>query len=238
VSVLFTSDLHLDGSRPETIERFVDFVRHDARHADALYILGDLFEAWVGDDDTDPPMKPVVEALKSLHKAGVPCAVMHGNRDFLLGRRFAVATGCDLLGDYETVELFGERVLLTHGDLLCTDDTRYQALRAMVRNPAWQHDFLAKPLADRKAVADKLRGMSRAETASKPEEIMDVNADAVESTMRQFGVRYLLHGHTHRPAVHDLTVDGAAAKRIVLGAWHERGSVVRWNRDGFRLETL
>jgi len=237
MTLLFTSDLHLHGSHPETIERFLAFVRDEARHAEGLYILGDLFEAWIGDDDTDPPLKPVIEALKSLHKAGVPCSVMHGNRDFLLGRRFAAATGCALLDDYETIDAFGERVLLTHGDLLCTDDTRYMSLRTMLRDPDWQRDFLGKPLTARRAVAEELRGVSQAETSEKPESIMDVNAAAVEETMRRFDVRLLLHGHTHRPAVHDLTVGGSAAKRIVLGAWHDEGWVVRWDADGFRLET-
>ncbi|MBN1240332.1 MAG: UDP-2,3-diacylglucosamine diphosphatase [Gammaproteobacteria bacterium] len=237
MALLFTSDLHLEGSRPETTERFVEFVRERARHADALYILGDLFEAWIGDDDTDPRLKPVIEALKSLHRAGVPCAIMHGNRDFLIGRRFAAATGCRLLGDYETIDAFGQRVLLTHGDLLCTDDSRYQSLRAMLRDPDWQRDFLGKPLGERRTVAEELRGVSRSETASKPEDIMDVNPAAVEAAMRRFDVRHLLHGHTHRPAVHDLTVEGGAAKRIVLGAWHQQGWFVRWDEHGFTLET-
>ena len=235
---LFTSDLHLDGSRPESIRRFLTFVRDEALEADALYILGDLFEAWIGDDDTDPPMKPVIAALAELHKAGVPCRIMHGNHDFLIGRRFASATGCELLGDYETLDLYGERVLLTHGDLLCTDDTRYMALRATVRDPAWQRGFLAKPLDERRAIADKIRAVSRDESAEKSNEIMDVNPTAVEETMQRFGVRRLLHGHTHRPAVHELTVDGAPAQRIVLGAWHERGPVLRWDETGFRVELL
>ena len=238
MALLFTSDLHLDSSRPESISRFLTFIYNEALEADALYILGDLFEAWIGDDDTDPPMKPVVEALAALHKAGVPCRIMHGNHDFLIGRRFALATGCELLGDYETVDLFGERVLLTHGDLLCTDDTRYMELRATIRDPDWQREFLAKPLDERRAIADKIRSISRDESAEKSTEIMDVNPEAVEQTMRRFGVRRLLHGHTHRPAVHDLTVDGAPAQRIVLGAWHERGYILRWDEAGFRVGLL
>jgi UDP-2,3-diacylglucosamine hydrolase len=238
MATLFISDLHLDAGQPDAIERFLRFVRTDARNADALYVLGDLFEAWIGDDDTDPALKPVVAALASLYKAGVPCFVMHGNRDFLLGRRFALATGCRLLGDHETVDVGGERVLLMHGDLLCTDDAPYQALRVMVRDEKWQRDFLAKPLAERRALASEMRQRSRSETAAKPEEIMDVNPAAVEAAMRRFQVRHLLHGHTHRPAVHDVDVAGAPGKRIVLGAWHDGGTVVRWDASGFRLEAI
>jgi UDP-2,3-diacylglucosamine hydrolase len=238
MAVLFTSDLHLDADHPETIERFLSFIHDEALRCEALYILGDLFEAWVGDDDTDPHMKPVVQAIAALHRAGVPCAIMHGNRDFLLGRRFASATGCRLLGDYETLEVSGQRVLLTHGDLLCTDDAPYQSLRAMVRDPDWQRAFLAKPLSERKALADEMRRRSRTETAAKAEDIMDVNQTTVEATMGRFGVSRLLHGHTHRPAVHEFELNGEPAKRIVLGAWHDQGHVVRWDEDGFALETF
>lgn len=235
---LFTSDLHLDGGRPETTDLFLRFLREEARYAEALYILGDLFEAWVGDDDDDPHLEPIVAGLASLTAAGVPCWIMRGNRDFLLGRDFARATGCTLLDDYETIELYGERVLLTHGDLLCTDDVGYMEMRATVRDPAWQRDFLARPLSERKAIAEDLRRRSRTETAAKPEDIMDVNRRAVEETMRRFGVRCLLHGHTHRPAVHELTVAGEPAERIVLGAWHEHGHVLRWDERGRRVELL
>jgi UDP-2,3-diacylglucosamine hydrolase len=239
MALLFISDLHLDGARPDTIDRFLAFVAGRARGVETLYILGDLFEAWIGDDDTDPSMKPVIAALASLHKAGIPCAVMHGNRDFLLGRRFQCATGCRLLEDYESIDLGGgERLLVTHGDLLCTGDAEYMALRRTVRDPAWQRNFLAKPLAERRELADRLRNMSRAETAAKPEDIMDVSQAAVEETMRRFGVRRLLHGHTHRPGVHEFRLDGAPATRVVLGAWHERGHAALWDGREFRLESF
>jgi UDP-2,3-diacylglucosamine hydrolase len=174
-------------------------------------------------------------ALARLRDAGVACAVMHGNRDFLLGARFAAVTGCRLLGDFEKIVVQNEPLLLTHGDLLCTDDTRYMALRAQLRNPDWQRAFLAKPLAERRAIAADLRKMSASEIAAKAEDIMDVNQATVERTMRDFGVRRLLHGHTHRPAVHRFEIDGAPATRIVLGAWHDGVSVVRWDASGFRL---
>jgi len=236
VTVLFISDLHLDAGRPETISRFTNFIEHRAMRARELYILGDLFEAWIGDDEDDPRITPVIDALARLTRAGVPAAVMHGNRDFLLGRRFCATTGCRLLGDYERIEIHGDPVLLTHGDLLCTDDTRYMTLRATMRDPTWQQDFLAKPLAERRAIAADLRRLSATEIAAKPDDIMDVNQATVEETMRRFEVNLLLHGHTHRPAVHRFSLDGRPAARIVLGAWHEQSSIVSWEASGFRLE--
>jgi UDP-2,3-diacylglucosamine hydrolase len=238
VTTLFISDLHLDAGEPETIRRFVTFVERQARAASGLYILGDLFEAWVGDDEDDPRLEPVQAALAGLTRGGVPCAVMHGNRDFLIGPRFCAATGCRLLGDYERVDLYGSTVLLTHGDLLCTDDTRYMSLRGTLRNPAWQRDFLAKPLAERRKVAADLRQLSAAEIAAKSYDIMDVNQATVEQVMREHGVSLLLHGHTHRPAIHRFLLDGRPAVRIVLGAWYEQASVLRWDERGYWLDTL
>jgi UDP-2,3-diacylglucosamine hydrolase len=237
VSVLFVSDLHLDAARPEGIREFVDFVGTQACTAERVYILGDLFEAWIGDDDDEPGLVPVVEALAGLTGAGVACHLMHGNRDFLLGSRFAAASGCRLLGDYETIDVYDERVLLTHGDLLCTDDVAYMNLRATVRDPAWQRSFLAKPLAERRRLAAELRARSKSEVAAKPEDIMDVNAATVAETMRRHGVCVLLHGHTHRPAIHEFSLDGTPAKRIVLGAWDHGPSIGRWTRLGFELSS-
>jgi len=238
VTTLFISDLHLDAGEPEAIRRFVNFVATEARAARALYILGDLFEAWVGDDEDDPQLAPVQAALTDLTRAGVPCALMHGNRDFLIGPKFCAATGCRLLGDYERVHLYGSTVLLTHGDLLCTDDTRYMSLRGTLRNPAWQRDFLAKPLAERRKIAAELRQLSAAEIASKSYDIMDVNQSTVESVMREHDVSLLLHGHTHRPAIHNFELDGKPAARIVLGAWYEHASIIRWDDHGYSLDTL
>ena len=238
MTALFISDLHLDAERPDCTEQFLEFMRTEARAASALYILGDLFEAWIGDDDTDPAHAPIIAALAELRRDNVPCYFMHGNRDFLIGKRFAAATGCVLLDDWHVIEMSGQRAVLTHGDLLCTDDTSYQELRKMVRDPAWQRKFLAKPLDERRAIVTDLRERSKTETAAKPAEIMDVNQAAVESALRQHGVRILLHGHTHRPAVHELVADDAPATRIVLGDWHTGGSVLRWDETGFSLETL
>jgi len=237
VATLFISDLHLDAGRPGCVERFLAFVAEHATRAERLYVLGDLFEVWIGDDDDDPKLRPIIDALARLTASGVACAVMHGNRDFLLGERFAAATGCRLLGDYERIDVNGEPVLLTHGDLLCSDDVDYQKLRTLVRGERWQREFLAKPVAERRAIAAALRAKSMTETAMKPEDIMDVNQRTVEQAMRDAGVRTLVHGHTHRPAVHRFTLDGRPATRIVLGAWHDAPTVAWWDRDGFRLET-
>lgn len=238
MTTLFISDLHLDVDRPTSIARFLDFMQREARHASALYILGDLFEAWIGDDDTNPGYAPIIAVLADLKLSGVPCFFMHGNRDFLIGKRFATATGCTLLAENEVVEIEGDRVLLTHGDLLCTDDKPYMALRAVVRDPAWQREFLAKPPAERRRIADDLRSKSQTAIAAKSEEIMDANQSAVEAAMRRHDVSILLHGHTHRPAVHTFSIDGRDATRIVLGAWYDQGSVVRWDENGFDLATL
>jgi len=238
MTTLFISDLHLDVDRPASIARFLDFMQREARHASALYILGDLFEAWIGDDDTNPDYAPIIAALADLKLVGVPCFFMHGNRDFLIGKRFATATGCRLLAENAVVEIERDRVLLTHGDLLCTDDKPYMALRAVVRDPAWQREFLAKPPAERRRIADDLRSKSQTAIAAKSEEIMDVNQSAVEAAMRRHDVSILLHGHTHRPAVHTFSIDGQDATRIVLGAWYDHGSVVRWDENGFDLATL
>jgi len=238
VTALFISDLHLTAGDAETTRRFVEFMEGPARAARAVYILGDLFEAWIGDDDDDPRLEPIVAALRKLTDSGVACALMHGNRDFLLGQRFCEATGARLLGDYERVTLGGESVLLTHGDLLCTDDTRYMTLRAELRSKQWQRDFLARPLAERRQIASDLRQLSATEIAAKDEYIMDVNQAAVERTMRDHGVTLLVHGHTHRPAVHRFELDGRPAARIVLGAWYHDPSIVRWTDEGFALERL
>ena len=238
MTTLFISDLHLDSERPAGVRQFLEFVERDAMQAEALYILGDLFEVWIGDDDTHPGHSPIIEALATLKRRGVACFFMQGNRDFLVGKRFAAATGCRLLDEHEVVELEGTRVLLTHGDLLCTDDTPYLALRATVRDPQWQRSFLAKPLTQRRTIANELRDRSQQAIAGKPPEIMDVNQRTVEATMREHNVRVLLHGHTHRPGIHHFDLDGVQATRIVLGAWYEEGSVLRWGTDGYRLETL
>jgi UDP-2,3-diacylglucosamine hydrolase len=224
---LFISDLHLDESRPRLIAAFEEFLVGEARSAAALYILGDLFESYIGDDDDAPLNTHVERALRATSDAGVPVFFMHGNRDFLLGADYATRAGMTVLADPTVVELHGERVLLMHGDTLCTDDVEYQKFRALVRDPAWQRAFLAKPLAERRAFAAQARGESRKHTAVAKPEIMDVNQAAVERALREHDVRRLIHGHTHRPAIHHFDLDGAPAERSVLGDWYEQSSVLR-----------
>lgn len=238
MATLFISDLHLDPARPDITSQALAFLETETRDADALYILGDLFEAWVGDDDPEPEKRRVIAALKALTDGGLPCYFMRGNRDFLVGEGFAAASGCTLLEDPTIVELHGTRVMLMHGDTLCTDDHEYQAFRKMVRNPDWQRAMLSRPLVERLAIARQLRETSAASMAGKSMEIMDVNQGAVADAMRAHGVYTLLHGHTHRPAVHRFEVDGHDAVRIVLGDWYTQGSALSWDADGFVLQAL
>jgi UDP-2,3-diacylglucosamine hydrolase len=210
----------------------------EAREADALYILGDLFESWVGDDAADAHQCTAIAALKSLTDRGVPCFVMHGNRDFLLGARFCAMSGAQLLGDPVIVTLYGEPVLVMHGDALCTDDAAYQRLRATVRDPGWQRQFLALSVAARRSLAAAARVGSQAHTAALEYAIADVNPATVMTALRTAGTATLLHGHTHRPAIHALTVDGRACTRVVLGDWHDHGSLLRWDRGGPQLVAL
>jgi UDP-2,3-diacylglucosamine hydrolase len=238
MSTLFISDLHLEAGRPEIGEQFLAFLAGPAREADALYILGDLFEAWVGDDDPSPYYAGMKDALRELSSSGVAVHFMHGNRDFMIGERFAAETGVTLLPDPHPVELYGEKVLLSHGDYLCTDDVEYQKVRAMTRNPEWQAMMMSKSLEERLAFARQAREQSQARSASMTEEIADVNEDAVEAAIREHDVEILLHGHTHRPAVHPFHVDERPVHRIVLGDWYAQGSMVEWDEDGPRLEEL
>jgi UDP-2,3-diacylglucosamine hydrolase len=235
---LFVSDVHLDAGAPQTTEQFLGFLAREAARAEALYILGDLFEAWVGDDDEQPDNERVCRALKALTAGGVACFALHGNRDFLLGSGFSARTGCRLLSDPVIAQLDGERVLLTHGDALCTDDHAYQELRSIVRAPAWQRRFLALPRSARELLAHEARAGSRRHTARTVPYIMDVNGAAVAAAFRATQVRRMIHGHTHRPGVHDLELDGQAAQRIVLGAWHQQGSYLRYERGSYRLHEL
>lgn len=238
MATLFISDLHLDGGRPQITQLFCRFLAGQARQAEALYILGDLFEVWFGDDMVLPDYAGALDALAALHAAGVAVYVMHGNRDFLMGAEFAGQAGCTLLADPTVVDLYGQRTLLMHGDTLCTDDVEYQKFRAMVRNPAFQAEFLSHTPEQRIAIAKDYRARSKAETSMKPEDIMDVNQAAVEQALREAGVQRLIHGHTHRPGRHEFTLDGRAASRLVLGDWHDHGHVLVCDADGCRPETL
>lgn len=238
MTTLFISDLHLERRRPDITAQFLEFLDGEARQAEALYILGDLFESWLGDDDPDAHHALVKEALRLLVDDGIPVRFMHGNRDFLVGERFAEETLVELLPDPHRVDLYGRDVLLSHGDALCTDDLRYQEVRSITRNPGWQAMMLAKPLSERQAIAAQARADSRAHGGSIDPSISDVNQEAVLELMRSQGVRTLLHGHTHRPDVHHFELDGQPATRIVLGDWHKQGSVVRWDKSGPVLSAL
>jgi UDP-2,3-diacylglucosamine hydrolase len=225
---LFISDLHLSAERPAITELFLNFLSTEARRARALYILGDLFEYWVGDDAIDVDgYGPAVAGLRALTASGVPVYVMHGNRDFVMGEGFEHASGVKLLPDPTRIELYGVPTLLMHGDSLCTRDTEYMAFRKMTRDPQWLRAALAKPLAERRAMARQYREASQQSTADKAMEIMDVTPSEVENIMRDNRVYRLIHGHTHRPAQHIFTLDGAKAFRTVLGDWYEQGSVLR-----------
>ncbi|MBV7405436.1 UDP-2,3-diacylglucosamine diphosphatase [Enterobacter sp. ENT03] len=235
MATLFIADLHLQTEEPAITAGFLRFLAGTAREAEALYILGDLFEAWIGDDDPNPLHRQIAAALKALADAGVPVYFIHGNRDFLLGTRFARESGMTLLPEEKVLELYGKRLLILHGDTLCTDDAGYQAFRAKVHQPWLQKLFLALPLFIRMRIAAKMRADSTSANRTKSQAIMDVNPHAVVNVMENHQVQHLIHGHTHRPAIHTLTANGEPAYRYVLGAWHQEGSMVKVTADKIEL---
>lgn len=239
MATLFISDLHLDAERPAITELFGRFIDEEARRADALYILGDLFEAWVGDDDPSEAGAYVADKLRGLADAGVPVRFMRGNRDFLLGDAYARRAGVEILNDPAVISLHGKPVLLLHGDTLCSDDVAYQQFRTQTREPAWQRQFLAQPLDARLAFAQQARAASQAHQSGLKAQgamdaITDVSPATVEATFARYGVDTMIHGHTHRPMVHA----HEGGKRIVLGDWYEQGSVLRADAGGFQLSSL
>jgi len=238
LTTLFISDLHLDADRPEVTEQFLQFLQGEAVSANGLYILGDLFESWVGDDDPNAHYLKVKVGLRKLTNQGVPVYFMHGNRDFAIGERFAEETGVQLLPDPQVIDLYGENVLLSHGDAYCTDDVQYQVIRKMVRDPNWLAAMLKKPLGERLRFAAQARAASAAHGGAINEKIADVNQGAIEQALRRANVDTMVHGHTHRPGEHRFTVDGDPASRIVLGDWYSQGSVLRWDNEGPRLSVL
>jgi len=231
---LFVSDLHLDGTAPAAIGQFCRFLREDARGCAALYILGDLFETWIGDDDDEAARDIVCAALRELTASGTACFVLRGNRDFLLGAAFEQRTGATLLPDPSRLELGSIRAVISHGDLLCTGDHGYQQFRTLSRSDWFRNSFLLLPLATRRALASLARAKSREHTRQVRSTIMDVEADAVEKMLRCGDATLLIHGHTHRPGVHQHQVDGQSATRIVLGDWYDQGSCLMLDADGSR----
>lgn len=232
---LFISDLHLCAEQPHTTQLFLNFMRDTAPQAEALYILGDLFEYWAGDDDLDTPFhRTITAALGTLATQGTRIFIMHGNRDFLMDRQLAQACHATLLTDPTLLDLYGKPTLLTHGDILCTDDAQYQAFRLQVRNPEWRATFLAQPLPQRKAMIEQLRKMSESEKQGKSMDIMDVNPEAVAQMLRAHHYPRLIHGHTHRLALHRHVVDDNTCERWVLGDWHETGNTLLCDATGCR----
>ncbi|WP_287029365.1 UDP-2,3-diacylglucosamine diphosphatase [Pseudomonas sp. UBA6310] len=236
--ILLISDLHLEEQRPDITRAFLFFLQDRAAHADALYILGDFFEAWIGDDAMTPFQHRIAEALRQLSDGGTHIYLMHGNRDFMIGKAFCREAGCTLLADPSVVELQGERVLLMHGDSLCTRDIAYMRLRRWLRNPLVLFILRNLPLATRHRLGRKLRKESRMQTRQKAADIVDVTPDEVLRLMHEHGVKRLIHGHTHRPARHPLQVDGQPAERIVLGDWDAQGWALQIDAEGYRLDAF
>ena len=232
---LLLSDLHLAPERPSALAAFHRFAQGPARSAAAVYVLGDLFDAWIGDDQLrEPYARAIAEDLRGIVQSGVPVYVARGNRDFLLDERFLAASGAMLLPEHTIVDLGGIRTLLTHGDELCTDDIDYQRFRKWARNRSVQAPFRWLPYSVRRHVGLNLRQQSRAAIARKPEAILDVNQAAVEDTFRRLGVTRIIHGHTHRPARHALDVDGTRRERYVLADWHDDGQFLEVDANGVR----
>jgi len=235
MSTLFISDLHLDLNNPALIQLAVDFLSSTATQCDALYILGDLFNVWLGDDLIPNEFTPVIEQLQKLHQQGIKTYLMVGNRDFMMGIDFAQLAGCELLDDHCVIDLYGIKTLLLHGDTLCTDDIAYQRYRLWSRNKLLQWFFRHMPLKFRQNLADKIKQQSRQQKQTKSTMIMDVNADEVARIMIKFGVTQLVHGHTHRPAVHILKISDKPATRIVLGDWQNKVSYLQCDKKGSQL---
>jgi UDP-2,3-diacylglucosamine hydrolase len=237
--ILFISDLHISLEKPEITRRFLTFLRNRAPKAAAVYILGDLFDAWIGDDDLTPPNNKIRKQLKQLTDSGTRVYLQQGNRDFLLGKQFCRDTGVTLLDDYHVIDLCGTPTLLTHGDLLCTDDLSYQAFRAKSHTQEWQQSVLSKPLLLRLFAARWYRIRSHFHKRKKSQGIMDVNQDTVFKVMHDHNSLRLIHGHTHRPKVHNFEINGQPAQRFVLAAWSkDAGEILCWGSKGYQIEAI
>ncbi|MFK7816966.1 MAG: UDP-2,3-diacylglucosamine diphosphatase [Gammaproteobacteria bacterium] len=234
---LFVSDLHLDQKRPHIVAAFCRFL-DECCSADALYILGDLFEYWIGDDDPAEGLDSAIRAIRDLSNTGVPVYFIHGNRDFLIGQQFSKQAQCKILPEETVIDLYGTPTLIMHGDTLCTDDVAYQKFRSKARSPWIQKPLLMLSVKQRLKIAQGLRNKSKSATQEKPEDIMDVNQHTVEQVMEKHNVKHLIHGHTHRPAEHEFNLNGSQYKRIVLGDWYKHGSVLHCTSESMKLKTL
>jgi len=232
MQTLFFSDLHLSASTPVIAKNYLALLQKEGIKSEAIYILGDFFEYWLGDDGITPEHQPILGALRHLSDSGIPLYFMHGNRDFLIGDTFAELTGCTILSDPTVIDLYGTPTLLMHGDLLCTDDIEYLAFREQVRNPAWQQHFLSLDMNARIEMAKQARDASKSSMQNKSEEIMDVNQATVEDYMNNAKVTHMIHGHTHRPAIHSFDINGDTAQRIVLGDWGDKPSYLIAKPEG------
>ncbi len=235
---LFISDLHLDTSRPAVTDAFFSFLKDQTHDCEALYILGDFFETWIGDDDHTPLHDSVSEALANLANSGTAIYVMHGNRDFLIGSDFCERSKCSLLPDPSVIDLYGTPTLLMHGDSLCTEDVEYMAFREKIRNPVMQQQLLAKPIEERRQIAAQLRAQSNESMSNKASDIMDVTAGAVLDALKESRTLRLIHGHTHRPNTHKLSVDGKQAIRYVLGDWEQEFHYLEANEQAVILHRI
>nr|VFK55492.1 MAG: UDP-2,3-diacylglucosamine hydrolase [Candidatus Kentron sp. TUN]VFK61621.1 MAG: UDP-2,3-diacylglucosamine hydrolase [Candidatus Kentron sp. TUN] len=240
MTTFLLSDVHLSESRQKIVDTFLSFLNHGLCNTDTLYILGDLFDLWLGDNDTRPPHVSIVDALRRATESGVSINILHGNHDFLLGKTFQKRTGCRLLPDPSVIDLHGKQVLITHGDILCTDDIAYQKYRNRVHNPLYQRTFLTLPMKQRIMCAAFIQNKSKKAVQNKSAYIMDVNKNAVERMMLTHDVEYMVHGHIHRPAIHKVSLHNKTSTRIVLGDWYEKDSntVLVWEKDTFRLITV
>lgn len=237
MTTLFISDLHLDPTRPAITRAFLNLLSDKAKQADALYILGDFFEVWIGDDDDTELNQTIIDALHQLTTSGTPVYIMHGNRDFLIGQQFCQKTGCQMLEDPSVVNLYGEQALLMHGDSLCTDDIEYMQFRQLSRSAQWQQALLSRTVEERRQLATQMRAESKQANSNKAEDIMDVNAGEVIDALEHHQVKLLIHGHTHRPAIHSLNMGQNTAQRVVLGDWDQFGWLLSYKNDN-RFELL
>ena len=238
MTTIFISDIHISDDYPEIYQQFLDFIKNLDHNTNALYILGDLFEYWIGDDDPNPIFKKIQTELKDLSKINVSVFFMHGNRDFLVGDEFAEKSHIKILSDPSIIELYGEQILISHGDMCCVDDEEYQLFRKQTRDPRWQKMILGKPLEYRRNFAQIAREKSLEHTQLENEEIMDVNEDEVKKILDKFNLSTIIHGHTHRPFIHNTISNEVNYRRIVLGDWYEQGSILEWSESGPKLIKL